>query len=201
MIVVSPDAIPAMFASPVDTRLWLQGVVDQIAQTQAQIVRLLDRVKRRPVAMNVRQQKDTHEFPGRMRVWPTAIFTAENKHHNIEGQYPAADARRLACQEAFMVLDQSFRRMTLRQLLTLSEKCSRDLQEQLKGTLAPRVAEFRDLSRPVRRRSHYPTLKSMRNALSRLQDAEKEVTAMVEYLLEQLKLIQDQARRDAQTRR
>jgi len=100
-----------------------------------------------------------------------------------------------------MVLDQSFRRMTLRQLLTLSEKCSRDLQEQLKGTLAPRVAEFRDLSRPVRRRSHYPTLKSMRNALTRLQDAEKEVTAMVEYLLEQLKLIQDQARRDAETRR
>ncbi len=27
-----------------------------------------------------------------------------------------------------MVLDQSFRRMTLRQLLTLAEKCSRDLQ-------------------------------------------------------------------------
>jgi hypothetical protein len=41
----------------------------------------------------------------------------------------------------------------------------------------------------------------MRNALTRLQDAEKEVTAMVEYLLEQLKLIQDQARRDAETRR
>jgi hypothetical protein len=100
-----------------------------------------------------------------------------------------------------MVLDQSFRRMTLRQLLTLAEKCSRDLQEQLKGTLAPRVAEFRDLSRPVRRRSHYPTLKSMRNALTRLQDAEKEVTAMVEYLLEQLKLIQDQAARDAEMRR
>ncbi len=67
--------------------------------------------------------------------------------------------------------------------------------------VAPRVAEFRDLSRPVRRRSHYPTLKSMRNALTRLQDAEREITAMVEYLLEQLKLIQDQAARDAETRR
>ncbi len=100
-----------------------------------------------------------------------------------------------------MALDQSFRRMTLRQLLTLAEKCSRDLQEQLKGTLAPRVAEFRDLSRPVRRRSHYPTLKAMRNSLNRLEEAEKEVTAMVEYLLEQLKLIQTQARRDAENRR
>src|SRR5438093_12162494 len=129
------------------------------------------------------------------------IFTAENKHHNIEGQYSVRRCWTIGCQEAFMVLDQSFRRMTLRQLLTLSEKCSRDLQEQLQGTLAPRVAEFRDLSRPVRRRSHYPTLKSMRNALNRLEDAEKEVTALVEYLLEQLNLIQTQARRDAETRR
>ncbi len=100
-----------------------------------------------------------------------------------------------------MVLDQTFRRMTLRQLLTLSEKCSRDLQEQLKGALAPRIAEFRDLSRPVRRRSHYPTLKAMRNALNRLQATETEVTAMVEYLLEQLNLIQTQARRDVENRR
>jgi hypothetical protein len=103
--------------------------------------------------------------------------------------------------EKAMALDQSFRRMTLRQLLTLSAKCSHDLQEQLKGMLAPRIAEFRDLSRPVRRRSHYPTLKSMRNALNRLVEAEKEVTTMVEYLLEQLNLIQTQARRDAENRR
>jgi hypothetical protein len=100
-----------------------------------------------------------------------------------------------------MAVDQAFRRMTLRQLLTLAEKCSRDLQEQLKGALGPRISEFRDLSRPVRRRSHYPTLKSMRNALTRLQDSEKEVAAMAEYILEQLKLIQEQARRDAENRR
>jgi hypothetical protein len=100
-----------------------------------------------------------------------------------------------------MAVDQSFRRMTLRQLLTLAEKCSRDLQEQLKGALGPHISEFRDLSRPVRRRSHYPTLKSMRNSLTRLQDSEKEVTAMTEYILEQLKLIQEQARRDTENRR
>jgi hypothetical protein len=100
-----------------------------------------------------------------------------------------------------MVADQAFRRMTLRQLLTLAEKCSRDLQEQLKATLAPRISEFRDLSRPVRRRSHYPTLKAMRNALNRLQNAEKEVNALVEYLSEQLRLIEAQARRDVENRR
>jgi hypothetical protein len=41
----------------------------------------------------------------------------------------------------------------------------------------------------------------MRNSLTRLQDSEKEVTAMTEYILEQLKLIQEQARRDTENRR
>src|SRR5437763_899382 len=50
------------------------------------------------------------------------------------------------------------RRMTLRQLLTASEKCARDLAEQLHTTLLSRAADCRDLSRPVRRRSHYPTV-------------------------------------------
>src|SRR5262249_14349139 len=100
-----------------------------------------------------------------------------------------------------MEVDQSFRRMTMRQLLTLSEKCSRDPEKQLRGTLDRRITEFRDLSRPVRGRSHYPTLKAMRNALNRLEDAEKEVNAMVEYIIEQLKLIATQARRDAENRR
>ena len=97
--------------------------------------------------------------------------------------------------------DESLRRMTLRQLLTLSEKCSRDLMEQLRATLGPRLSEFRDLSRPVRRRSSYPTLKAMRNALNRVQEAEQEVNVVVEYLLEQLKVIQSQSRRDVVNRR
>ncbi len=97
--------------------------------------------------------------------------------------------------------DESLRRMTLRQLLTLSEKCSRDIMEHLRGTLAPRLSEFRDLSRPVRRRSSYPTLKAMRNALNRVQEAEQEINVVVEYLLEQLKVIQSQSRRDLVNRR
>ncbi len=95
-----------------------------------------------------------------------------------------------------MVIDQSFRRMTLRQLLTLSEKSSRDLIEHLRATLDSRLHEFRDLSRPVRRRSHYPTVKAMRNALNKVQVASKEVSELIDYLLEQLQEIQVQARRD-----
>src|SRR6266849_10251574 len=54
-----------------------------------------------------------------------------------------------------MMVERSTRRMTLRQLLTHSEKCTRDLIEHFQGTLLPRVNDFRDLNRPIRRKSHY----------------------------------------------
>src|SRR5262245_27649499 len=56
------------------------------------------------------------------------------------------------------IMERPARRMTLRQLMTHSEKCSRDLIEHFNATLLPRVSDFRDLSRPVRRKSNYPTM-------------------------------------------
>ena len=56
-------------------------------------------------------------------------------------------------------------RMTLRQLMTHSEKVVRDLLEHLNTVLLPREQDFRDLSRPIRHRSHYPTLLALHNAL------------------------------------
>ena len=47
-----------------------------------------------------------------------------------------------------MPIDRPARRMTLRQLLTHSEKCSRDLVEHFQTTLLPNISDFRDLSRP-----------------------------------------------------
>ena len=67
-----------------------------------------------------------------------------------------------------MVLEKPTRRMTLRQQLTHAEKCSRDLIEHFHGTLLPLVSDLRELSRPVRRRSHYPTLVALLNAVRRL---------------------------------
>jgi hypothetical protein len=93
------------------------------------------------------------------------------------------------------------RRMTLRQLLTSSEKCSRDLGEQLHTTLLSRAADCRDLSRPVRRRSHYPTVVAVMNALNKLSEANEETEALVDFLLEQLESIRDMARRERQNRR
>src|SRR5207245_2990163 len=68
-----------------------------------------------------------------------------------------------------MVVERPARRMTLRQQLTHAEKCSRDLVEHVQGTLLPSVADIRDLSRPVRRRSHYPAMVAILNSLKKVQ--------------------------------
>jgi hypothetical protein len=95
-----------------------------------------------------------------------------------------------------MVVERPARRMTLRQQLTHSEKCCRDLIEHFQAVLLPRIADFRDLSRPVRRRSHYPTMVAVLNGLKHLQQAHEEVQSLVEHLQEQLQQIREHARRE-----
>jgi hypothetical protein len=95
-----------------------------------------------------------------------------------------------------MVIEKPARRMTLRQQLTHAEKCSRDVIEHINGSLLPSISDVRDLSRPVRRRSHYPTMVSLANALNKLQQAGAEITKILEYLQEQLQEIREHARRE-----
>jgi hypothetical protein len=92
--------------------------------------------------------------------------------------------------------ERPLRRMTLRQLLTHSEKCSRDLLEMCNSVLLARIGEFRDLSRPVRRRSHYPTMLAIGNALKKLGTVDEETQAMAEYLNEHLQAIREHATRE-----
>ena len=95
-----------------------------------------------------------------------------------------------------MGIERPVRRMTLRQQLTHAEKCSRDVIEHINGNLLPSVSDVRDLSRPVRRRSHYPTLVSLSNALNKLRQAGVEITQILEYLHGQLQEIREHARRE-----
>ena len=95
-----------------------------------------------------------------------------------------------------MAIERPTRRMTLRQQLTHAEKCSRDIIEHLQGSLLPSISDVRDLSRPVRRRSHYPTMVSVSNSVNKLQQAGAEVAQMLEYLQEQLQAIREHARRE-----
>jgi hypothetical protein len=99
-----------------------------------------------------------------------------------------------------MKLEKPAKRMTLRELLTHAEKCSRDLLDHYQGNVLPHTAEFRDLNRPVRRRSHYPTLMAMQNALNMLDEASSEGMERANYLLEQLQSIRDSASREVANR-
>jgi hypothetical protein len=94
------------------------------------------------------------------------------------------------------MVDRPIRRMTLRQQMAHAEKCARDLIEHIQGSLLSSISDVRELSRPVRRRSHYPTMLSISNALNKLQEAGGEITKMLDYLQEQLQEIREHARRE-----
>jgi hypothetical protein len=100
-----------------------------------------------------------------------------------------------------MTIDRPQRRMTLRQLLTHSEKVARDLIEQMHTVVLPREQDFRDLSRPVRRRSHYPTLLALHNSMTKLHQSGTETQEVAEYLVELLQEIREHARRERINRR
>lgn len=95
-----------------------------------------------------------------------------------------------------MASERPVRRMTLRQLLTASEKCTRDLIELLQSGYLSGVADFRDLSRPVRRRSHYPTMLAIHNSLRKLKDVAEKTRSLSEVLNEHLEAIRDHANRE-----
>jgi hypothetical protein len=91
--------------------------------------------------------------------------------------------------------------MTLRQQMTHAEKCARDLIEQFQGSIMSCTSDLRDLSRPTRRRSHYPTMVAVWNSLKKLQQASTEILDDLEYFQEQLQEIHDHARRERASRR
>jgi hypothetical protein len=88
------------------------------------------------------------------------------------------------------------RRMTLRQLLTHSEKCARDLIELVHTGFLTRVVDFRDLSRPVRRRSHYPTMLAMQNSLRKLLETVQQTQELADFLNEHREAIREHADRE-----
>ncbi len=96
--------------------------------------------------------------------------------------------------------DKPSRRQTLRQLLTHAEKTNRDLIEHFRGVLVARLSEFRDLSRPVRRRSNYPTMMALQNSLLKLEEGKQEIQALHSTLEQQLAEILEYAKREQANR-
>jgi hypothetical protein len=92
--------------------------------------------------------------------------------------------------------DKPVRRLTLRQLLNQAEKCATNLVDNCKTQFLQQAGEFRGLSRPVRRRSQFPTMLAMQNSLRKYLQASDDMQALANYLLEHLEAIRDHANRE-----
>ena len=97
--------------------------------------------------------------------------------------------------------DKRIRLLPLRQLLASSDKTARELAELVHTHLLPRVVDFRDLSRPVRRKSHYPTMVAFQNGLRRLSEANDQLQALIANLQEHLDAVREHAQREKVARR
>ena len=100
-----------------------------------------------------------------------------------------------------MISERSFRRLPLRNLMTDAEKRVRDLIEHFTVTWLARASDLRDLSRPIRKRSHYPTLLALQNAVDKTIQTNEETRQMIVTLTQELSEILDHARREQLTRR
>jgi len=90
----------------------------------------------------------------------------------------------------------SLRRLPLRQLLASSDKTTREVAELVHTHLLPRVVDFRDLTRPVRRKSQYPTIVAFLNGLRRMTEANDQLQALLAVLQEHLDTIREHAQRE-----
>jgi len=95
-----------------------------------------------------------------------------------------------------MPVDKPVKRMTLRELLIHTMKNVREVTEHLQADLAPQSADLHNLSRPVRRRSQYPKLIALQNALARLEESHDEGKEMTEALLRKLVTVRQRVRRE-----
>ncbi|HVS38124.1 MAG TPA: hypothetical protein VMS17_21375 [Gemmataceae bacterium] len=100
-----------------------------------------------------------------------------------------------------MVAERPYRRLPLRELLTDAEKRARDLAEQVGTHWTAKASDLRELSRPVRRRSHYPTLLALLNSMQKLFEMNEETEEMTDYLLRQLDEIREHAKRERLNRK
>ena len=100
--------------------------------------------------------------------------------------------------------NKTLRRLPLRQLLASSERTAREAHELVHTSLLPRISDFRDLSRPVRRKSHYPTMQALQNGLRRVIEANTVINCRCRSIPctnEHLSAILDHAQREKLNRR
>lgn len=97
-----------------------------------------------------------------------------------------------------MTVEKQTQPMSLEQVLSRASDCARALARHLQSTMVLRLADFHDLSRPIRQRSRYPTFIVMEHGLQRVEEAHTHVRALTQYLERQMTTIKAQlaARQD-----
>lgn len=96
----------------------------------------------------------------------------------------------------------SSERVALNQLLGHTEKLTRELVDHLQNLLPAQLAEFRNLTRPVRRRSVFPTMRAIANSLAKLQQVmDEEAQEMFNLLDDNLHQIAEFAAQERGNRR
>jgi hypothetical protein len=98
------------------------------------------------------------------------------------------------------VPEKPIKRLTLRELLTDAEKRARQLAEHLQSAWLTRAVDVRELSRTVRRRSHFPTVTALHNSVQKLLEVSRETESQIDYLVLELEAIREHARREKSQR-
>jgi hypothetical protein len=106
----------------------------------------------------------------------------------------------LARETAMPVPEKPIKRMTLRELLSDAEKRARQLAEHLQSAWLARAVDVRELSRTVRRRSHFPTVNALHNSVQKLLELSRETEGQIDYLVQELEAIREHARREQSQR-
>ena len=94
-----------------------------------------------------------------------------------------------------MASDRPVRRMTLRELLSHAAKLTHEIGELANKSYQSRLADLRDLSRPTRRNSQFPSVVSLQNAVQHYAETSRELLALMASLDEHVQAIREQASR------
>ena len=93
------------------------------------------------------------------------------------------------------MLDRPKRRMTLQELLVHVEKYSHDFDEYMRMNVHPCLADLREVSRPKRKHSNYPTVVALQNSVDNLRTTSEEVRRMTEAMMEWFAQLDDHVQR------
>jgi hypothetical protein len=93
------------------------------------------------------------------------------------------------------MLEKPKRRMTLQELLVHVEKYSHDFEEYMRINVHPCLGDLREMSRPKRKHSNYPTVIAVQNSVDNLRTTADEVRRMTDVMMEWFAQLDDHVQR------